>query len=132
MWAFCCEICLWFLFLSTTYSAISTWEGVCLPRVNNPSSSSESSAFPSRNLLSSALGRFPFAVKAFVPLASAQEELSGVERDEVRDQCDGEEGQDEVIPMDGYGEGLKAKPDTRSDEPELLLEHADDEPQHQP
>lgn len=67
-----------------------------------------------------------------MPLASAQEEPSGVERDEVRDQCDGEEGQDEVIPMDGYGEGLKAKPDTRSDEPELLLEHADDEPQHQP
>ena len=67
-----------------------------------------------------------------MPLASAQEEPSGVERDEVRDQRDGEEGQEEVIPMDGYGEGLKAKPDACGDEPELLLEHADDEPQHQP
>ena len=50
-----------------------------------------------------------------MPLASAQEEPSGVERDKVRDQRDGEEGQEEVIPMDGYGEGLKAKSDACGD-----------------
>lgn len=106
---------LWLPGLSTTYSTRFIWEGMCLLWVNNPSSSCGGWAFSLRGLLSSALGRFPFAVRAFVPLASAQEEPSGVERDEVRDQRDGEEGQEEVIPMDGYGEGLKAKPDACGD-----------------